>query len=154
MVPSNVDRESSAKTNADSLQGFRFDLVITTQDVGSYKPDLRNSEYMLQAVQSEFNINSAQVPQTAQSQFPDHYPARQMGLRSVWIKRPGATMGNLSENVYDWKFDTLGEMADALERDSSRGAWLMFSFLAFVFIQPSPPNQWKSATSHLEEFSP
>lgn len=42
VVLSNVDRASFAKTNAGSLEGFHFDLVITAQDVGSYKLDLRN----------------------------------------------------------------------------------------------------------------
>lgn len=40
-----------------------------------------------------------------------------MGLKSVWIVRPGATVGNLEENVFDWKFDTLGNMADALDAE-------------------------------------
>lgn len=55
--------------------------------------------------------------QTAQSQFHDHHPAKKSGVKSVWIVRPGATMGNLEENIFDWKFDTLGEMADALEKE-------------------------------------
>lgn len=116
VVLSNVDRGSFAKTNAGSLQGFPFDLVITAQDIGSYKPDLRNFEYMLNAVKSKFDVNRDQVLQTAQSQFHDHHPAKKSGIKSVWIVRPGAIMGNQKDTVYDWKFDTLGEMADALER--------------------------------------
>ncbi|RJE21457.1 dehalogenase [Aspergillus sclerotialis] len=115
VVLSNVDRESFAKTNAGSLQGFPFDLVITAQDIGSYKPDLRNFEYMLSAVKSKFNVDRNQVLQTAQSQFHDHHPAKKSGIKSVWIVRPGAIMGNVKDTVYDWRFDTLGEMADALE---------------------------------------
>lgn len=115
VVLSNVDRESFAKTNAGSLQGFPFDLVITAQDVGSYKPDLRNFEYMLSAVKSKFEVDRNQVLQTAQSQFHDHHPAKKSGIKSAWIVRPGAIMGNVKDTVYDWRFDTLGEMADALE---------------------------------------
>lgn len=117
VVLSNVDRESFSKTNAGSLEGFKFDLVITAQDVGSYKPDLRNFSYMLDAVKREFGVEREQVLQTAQSQFHDHHPAKKSGVKSVWIVRPGATMGNLEENIFDWKFDTLGEMADALEKE-------------------------------------
>ncbi|CAG7997329.1 unnamed protein product [Penicillium salamii] len=117
VVLSNVDRESFARSNAGSLEGFPFDLIITAQDVGSYKPDLRNFRYMLGAVQTEFGVDATQVLQTAQSQFHDHHPAREVGVKSVWIERPGATMGNMAENVFDWRFDTLGEMADALERE-------------------------------------
>lgn len=116
VVLSNVDRDSFARTNAGSLQGVHFDLIITAQDIGSYKPDLRNFQHMLQAVKAEFSVEPEQVLQTAQSQFHDHHPARKMGIKSVWIERPGAVMGNLPETIYDWRFDTLGEMADALEK--------------------------------------
>ncbi|KAE8362547.1 HAD-like domain-containing protein [Aspergillus caelatus] len=116
VVLSNVDRESFQKTNAGSLQGFPFDLIITAQDVGSYKPELANFEYMLKAVKEQFGVEAEQVLQTAQSQFHDHHPAKKMGLKSSWIERPGALMGNLEDTVYDWKFDTLGDMADAVER--------------------------------------
>ncbi|KAL3453180.1 HAD-like domain-containing protein [Aspergillus insuetus] len=117
VVLSNVDRQSFAKTNAGSLQGFPFDLIITAQDVGSYKPDLRNFEYMLDAVEREFGVKREEVLQTAQSQYHDHHPAKKVGIKSVWIERPGAVMGNLEENIYDWKFETLGDMADALKRE-------------------------------------
>ncbi|KAL5333538.1 HAD-like domain-containing protein [Aspergillus crustosus] len=118
VVLSNVDRQSFSKTNAGSLQGLEFDLIITAQDVGSYKPDQRNFEYMLAAVKEEFGVERGEVLQTAQSQFHDHHPAKKAGLKSVWIVRPGATMGNLQENIFDWKFDTLGEMAEAVQESS------------------------------------
>ncbi|KAJ5167199.1 uncharacterized protein N7482_005980 [Penicillium canariense] len=116
VVLSNVDRASFAQSNAGSLQGFPFDRIITAQDVGSYKPDARNFVYMKQAVQAEFGVRPEQILQTAQSQFHDHRPAQQAGIRSVWIERPGATMGNTAGPIFDWRFATLGEMADALER--------------------------------------
>ncbi|GAD96466.1 haloalkanoic acid dehalogenase [Paecilomyces variotii No. 5] len=118
VVLSNVDRDSFAKTNAGSLQNFPFDMIITAQDIGSYKPNLRNFEYMLEAVKKEFGIERDQVLQTAQSQFHDHHPAKKVGLKTAWIVRPGAIMGNLGEEIYDWKFNTLGEMADALEKET------------------------------------
>lgn len=118
VILSNVDRASFSKTNAGPLQGVPFDLIITAQDVGSYKPDLRNFEYMLREVKDKFGVDKAQVLQTAQSQFHDHHPAKKMGIRSSWIVRPGAVMGNRAEEIYDFKFDTLGEMADALEAET------------------------------------
>ncbi|KKY25664.1 putative haloalkanoic acid [Diplodia seriata] len=117
VVLSNVDRDSFSRTNAGPLQGVPFDLVVTAQDVGSYKPDLRNFEHMLREVEATFGIKKEQVLQTAQSQFHDHHPAREMGIKSSWIVRPGAIMGNRAGEVYDWKFNTLGDMADALERE-------------------------------------
>ncbi|KAF7560161.1 hypothetical protein G7046_g4002 [Stylonectria norvegica] len=94
VVLSNVDIESFAQSNAGPLGGVKFDLVITAQ---------------------EFGVKKAEVLQTAQSQFHDHRPAKKHGIKSSWICRPGAVMGQLDEVVYDWKFDTLKDMADALD---------------------------------------
>ncbi|OAP60167.1 haloacid dehalogenase, type II [Fonsecaea erecta] len=116
VVLSNVDRESFSASNAGPLGGVRFDKIITAQDVGSYKPDLRNFEYMLAAVKRDFGVEKHQVLQTAQSQFHDHHPARKMGIKSAWIQRRG-TMGNRNQEIYDWKFVTLGDMADAVEQE-------------------------------------
>ncbi|KAJ9156612.1 Haloacid dehalogenase [Pleurostoma richardsiae] len=115
VVLSNVDRQSFAATNAGPLQGVPFDLIVTAEDVGSYKPDPRNFEHMLEKVKEKFGVEKHQVLQTAQSQFHDHHPARAAGIKSSWIVRPGAVMGNRDHEVFDWKFNTLGEMADAVE---------------------------------------
>ncbi|KAK8103657.1 uncharacterized protein PG998_010690 [Apiospora kogelbergensis] len=117
VVLSNVDRDSFAATNAGPLAGTPFDLVITAQDVGAYKPDLAGFAHMLQKAEAELGVPRDQVIQTAQSQFHDHHPAKKVGLKSSWIVRPGAVMGNRGEELYDWKFDTLGAMADALESE-------------------------------------
>ncbi|KAL9626295.1 MAG: hypothetical protein Q9164_007906 [Protoblastenia rupestris] len=119
LVLSNVDRESFNATNAGPLQGIHFDAIITAQDVGTYKPHLRNFSHMLEHIESRFGIGKDKVLQTAQSQIHDHHPAFEMGIKSVWIVRPGATMGNTAEQIYDWKFDTLGDMADALEQEAA-----------------------------------
>ena len=116
VVLSNVDNESFSTSLAGPLEGFRFDKIITAQDVGSYKPDHRNFDYMLEAARSEFGVEKEQVLQTAQSQFHDHHPAKDLGIKSVWIERRG-TMGNRQEEIYDWKFVTLGDMADAVEQE-------------------------------------
>lgn len=120
VVLSNVDRNSFSATNSGPLQGFTFDAIITAQDIGSYKPSLKNFDFMLEKVKERFRVEKAQVLQTAQSQFHDHHPAKEMGIKSCWIVRPGAEMGNREEEIFDWKFDTLGEMADAVEKDSGK----------------------------------
>lgn len=117
VVLSNVDNESFKAGNAHGLEGFKFDAVYTAQDIGSYKPDLKNFEYMLSHVKNEFGIEKDQVLQTAQSQFHDHHPAKDMGMKSSWIYRPGAVMGNRNDPVYTWKFDTLADMANAVDKE-------------------------------------
>lgn len=117
VVLSNVDNESFKAGNAQGLEGFKFDAVYTAQDIGSYKPDHKNFKYMLQHVKDEFKVEKNEVLQTAQSQFHDHHPAKEMGIKSSWIYRPGAVMGNRKDPVYTWKFDTLADMADAVDKE-------------------------------------
>ncbi|KAK6218205.1 Oxysterol binding protein [Pestalotiopsis sp. IQ-011] len=117
VVLSNVDRESFAGSNSGPLQGVKFDLILTAQDIGSYKPDLRNFDHMIKEVHDRLGVSKEEILQTAQSQFHDHHPAKAKGLKSSWIVRPGAIMGNRDDVLYDWKFDTLGEMAAALESE-------------------------------------
>ncbi|KAF2686319.1 HAD-like protein [Lentithecium fluviatile CBS 122367] len=123
VVLSNVDNTSFAANNASAqgLQGFEWDLVLTAEDIGSYKPSLKNFVYMLKQAKEKFGVEKAKVLQTAQSQFHDHHPAKEMGIKSSWIYRPGAIMGNRDDPVYNWKFDTLAEMADAVEKELAEG---------------------------------
>ncbi|KAL6914280.1 hypothetical protein ACHAPO_010970 [Fusarium lateritium] len=117
VVLSNVDHGSFSRSNSGPMQGIPFDLVITAQDVGSYKPNLQNFQYLLREVKDRFGIPKEKVLQTAQSQFHDHQPAKILEIKSCWIERPGALMGNRDYPIYDWKFATLGDMADALEKE-------------------------------------
>jgi len=117
VVLSNVDNDSFQVGNANGLKGYKFDAVYTAQNIGSYKPDPRNFEYMLKHVKEEFGVEKHEVLQTAQSQYHDHHPAKDMGIKSSWIYRPGAVMGNRDDPVYNWKFDTLADMADAVEKE-------------------------------------
>jgi 2-haloalkanoic acid dehalogenase type II len=119
VVLSNVDNDSFKLGNNNGLQGFKFDAVYTAQDIGSYKPDLKNFEYMLKRVKEEFGVEKHEVLQTAQSQYHDHHPAKDMGIKSSWIYRPGAIMGNREDPVFNWNFDTLADMADAVEKEAA-----------------------------------
>ncbi|CAN6631624.1 hypothetical protein TRVA0_013S01178 [Trichomonascus vanleenenianus] len=117
VILSNVDRKSFGKTNTGPLEQFPFDLIITAQDVGTYKPNQRNFEYMLREVKEKFGVEKAQVLQTAHSQYHDHHPSRRMGIKSCWIVRPGGLMGDAEEEFFDWKFNTLGDMAVAVDAE-------------------------------------
>ncbi|KAM3498586.1 hypothetical protein MY10362_008106 [Beauveria mimosiformis] len=119
VVLSNTDREAFAATNAGPLQGVPFDLVVTAEDVGSFKPAGRNFDFMVDKVHEKLGLAKDRILQTAQSQFHDHHPAKEAGIRSCWIVRPGAIMGNRQHEIYDWKFDTLADMADAVEAEQN-----------------------------------
>jgi FMN phosphatase YigB (HAD superfamily) len=67
VVLSNVDQGSFKSSKAGPLQGFQFEKAITAQDVGAYKPDRRNFEFMLKKAKEEFGVEKHEVLQTAQS---------------------------------------------------------------------------------------
>jgi 2-haloalkanoic acid dehalogenase type II len=90
VILSNVDRRSFASTNA--RLGVRFDAVITAQDVGSYKPALRNFEILVETVR-RLGVKQGRLLHVAQSLFHDHVPARSLGLPTVWIDRRGESAG-------------------------------------------------------------
>ena len=91
VIVSNVDRASFARSN--QKLGVEFDRIITAQDVGSYKPSLRNFEYALADLERTFGTRKADILHTAQSIFHDVVPAKTMGLSTMWINRRKAVGG-------------------------------------------------------------
>jgi 2-haloalkanoic acid dehalogenase type II len=90
VILSNVDRASFAHS-AKKL-GIEFDLVVTAEDVGSYKPDLAHFHVGLERL-AAMGVPKAEILHVAQSLFHDHVPAKLMGLPSVWINRRAGRAG-------------------------------------------------------------
>ena len=111
-IISNIDDDLFAQT-AQHLQVI-FDHVVTAQQVGSYKPSLRNFEEALK----EIGLPRKKVLHAAESVYHDIIPANKLGIASVWVNRrmnkegSGATQnaaGKPDLTVPDLK--TLAEMA-------------------------------------------
>jgi 2-haloalkanoic acid dehalogenase type II len=120
-ILSNVDRASFAHS-ARKL-GQEFDLVVTAEDVGSYKPALKHFEVAL-AKLAAMGIPKNRVLHTAQSLFHDHVPAKKMGLASFWIDRragksgTGATKPPPEKVTPDWTAPSLAAMAEMHRRET------------------------------------
>ena len=116
VVLSNVDRLSFAGSN--ERLGVEFDHIFTAQDIGSYKPDIRNFQYLLASLYAD-GVGKGDLLHVAQSLFHDHVPANRMGVASAWIDRragkPGSGATVLPDPMphYDFRFTSLGELADA-----------------------------------------
>ncbi len=116
VILSNVDRESFAGSNR--RLGVEFDAVYTAQDVGSYKPDPANFQYMIDHL-ARLGYGPKDVLHTAQSLFHDHAPAKRFGLASAWIDRRhdrsgwGATMPPPDGARYDFRFPSMAAMVQA-----------------------------------------
>ena len=115
-VLSNVDNESFAHSNR-RLE-VQFDGIMTAQDIGSYKPSLRNFEYLIERLASQ-GIRKNQILHVAQSLFHDHKTANEIGLASCWINRQhdkqgsGATRRPDAMPRLDFQFNSMAELADA-----------------------------------------
>jgi len=117
VVLSNVDRTSFGFTQKILEQGCHFDIILTAQDIGSYKPNLLNFEVMLQELKEKLGIEKHQVLVTANSLSHDHGPANALGIPSSWIIREGSVIGMRGNATYVWAFGTLGDMAAAVEQE-------------------------------------
>lgn len=87
VILSNVDDDLFART-ARRLE-VPFDEVITAQQLGSYKPALRNFVAML----ARLGVEPSGLVHVAQSLYHDHVPAQRLGLATVWIDRPSVRPG-------------------------------------------------------------
>jgi len=121
VILSNVDRDSFAGSNA-RLE-VTFDAIYTAEDVGSYKPDPANFDYLLAHLEDEFGVAPDSVLHVAQSLYHDHAPAKAAGLDTVWIDRQrlsaegewGATTPIEDPPEPDHVFFSMADMARAVE---------------------------------------
>ncbi len=116
IVLTNTDNVSFAHSNA--RLDIKFDGVYTAEDIGSYKPDPRNFEFMIDML-GRLGIRKSEILHTAESMFHDHASANQFELSNCWIYRRhdkqgfGATMTPAQMPRYDFQFNSMADMADA-----------------------------------------
>ena len=121
VILSNVDRMSFRASN-ERLK-VDFDAIYCAQDIGSYKPDPRNFEYLLMRLKTDFGLDRADILHTAQSLFHDHALANQFEVASAWITRgqdrqgSGATLAPAIMPRYDFRFDDMAGMVSAHRRE-------------------------------------
>jgi len=114
-ILSNIDRASFAYSNR--RLGVEFDLIVTAEDVGSYKPTPRNFEVLLERL-AHLGVRKERLLHTAESLYHDHVPAKRFGLATAWIHRRagkgsfGATRAPDQPVKPDWQVTTLAELAE------------------------------------------
>jgi len=108
-VLSNIDDDLFAMT-APKL-GVELDLVVTAQQVGSYKPTRRNFEVLLERLP----VKKERLLHVAESLFHDVAPARELGIATVWVNRrkgKPAAATKLVSALPDLEVPTVGALAD------------------------------------------
>ena len=89
-ILSNVD-ETSITGSLKQLE-VPFDGIFTAEQIGSYKPNPRNFDFLLAQLAAR-GIQPHQVIHVAQSLYHDHGPAQAAGLKTVWIDRTSGRPG-------------------------------------------------------------
>ncbi|MDH3221138.1 MAG: HAD hydrolase-like protein [Gammaproteobacteria bacterium] len=113
----NCDRISYMGSNA-RLE-IEWDAIYTAQDIGCYKPSLRNFEYLFEHARRDLGILPQEILHVAQSLTHDMVPATQMGMTKVWINRRhgqeglGATAPPQGDYTIEWEFPGMAEFVEA-----------------------------------------
>ncbi|HEY9040456.1 MAG TPA: haloacid dehalogenase type II [Roseovarius sp.] len=116
IILSNVDNASFAFSEAKL--GAPFVASYVAEDIGSYKPDSRNFDYMLVQA-ARLGLAPGDILHTAESMFHDHGPANRHGLANCWIYRRhdkggfGATMEPGDMPSYDMMFHSMADLVAA-----------------------------------------
>ncbi|TFK72103.1 HAD-like protein [Pluteus cervinus] len=111
-----------------------FSLIMTAQDTGIYKPALGGFNKVLETIRTSETLLGGRSPigqdltleevkeqvlVVSTSIHHDIVPAGRLRVESVWIERPGtgAAAGAAEERNWTWKFETLGEFAEVIEKE-------------------------------------
>ena len=104
-ILSNTDR--ALIVESEKSIGVPIDLVITAEDVGSYKPEHGHWDRFFESttVDREHHVH------VGASLFHDVAPARELGLKVVWIDR----LGEAADPEPDRELPDLSALPDALD---------------------------------------
>jgi 2-haloacid dehalogenase len=102
---SNTDRDLIEASQRQL--GVPVDLAIVAQDVGSYKPAHGHWDRFFEATTADRDRHV----HVAASLFHDIAPARELGLKSVWINR----LGEQAEPKPDRELTDLSDLPDTLD---------------------------------------
>ena len=115
LVPlSNVDKAAGAKVLSGPLGRAKFDALYVAEDIGSYKPDHRNFNYLFEHNLASFGITQEETLHVAHGLLSDHGPAKEMGFSSAWIVRGSSKeeeSAHAGKVTYQWRWQTMEDMA-------------------------------------------
>jgi len=123
VILSNVHNDGIAASA--KKMGNPFHHIFTAEMIGSYKPAIRNFEYMLDKLNG-LGIAKDKILHTAQSLFHDHAPAQTVGLARAWINRragkqgQGATKKLPNQPSVHFEYKTLAEFAAAHKAEQKK----------------------------------
>jgi 2-haloacid dehalogenase len=121
----NCDRISYMGSNA-RLE-IEWDGIYTAQDIGCYKPNLRNFDYMFERARNDLGVLPHEILHVAQSLTHDMVPATQKGMTKVWINRRhnleglGATAPPQGDYTIEYEFNSMADFIAAHSKELADG---------------------------------
>jgi 2-haloacid dehalogenase len=119
---SNID-EASLASSSRKLD-FRFDLIVTAERVGAYKPDWPHFNAAIEEL-GALGIPRERILHVGQSLRADITPANKLGLKCAWINRGGRELGLSGEGAAEARPDltvgSLAELVSAITEDDRVG---------------------------------
>lgn len=110
---SNIDNASLASSCAK--MGIAFDIVVTAERVGAYKPSPEHFQTALADLSAQ-GIAPARILHVGQSLRADITPANRLGLTCIWINRPNRLLGLSGEGAAEARPDlTVSSLAEMIE---------------------------------------
>jgi 2-haloacid dehalogenase len=114
---SNIDN-GSLESSCRKLQ-FRFDLIVTAERVGAYKPDWPHFNTAIKELDA-LGISRDRILHVGQSLRADIAPANRLGIKCAWINRPGRELGLSGEGASEAKPDlTVSSLAELVSAVTS-----------------------------------
>jgi len=111
-VASNIDDDLFVASHAKL--GVRLDVLVTAQQVRSYKP----AEPHFAALLERLSLKPDQVLHVAESRFHDIEPAKRLGFRTAWIRRQAGASASGDPTAPalkpDFEAGSLSELCDRL----------------------------------------
>jgi len=94
-------------------------IIYTAQDIGCYKPNLRNFDFMFERARNDLGVLPHEILHVAQSLTHDMVPATQMGMTKLWINRRhdveglGATAPPQGNYTIEYEFNSMADFIAA-----------------------------------------
>jgi 2-haloacid dehalogenase len=117
-IISNIDDDLFAETRK-KLAPVEFDLVITAQQMQSYKPSHRNFEEAIR----RSGLGTEHILHAGQSLYHDIAPANALGIHNVWVNRPSIRPGSGAAKpgtaTPTYRVSTLAELSVLADKDGA-----------------------------------
>ena len=122
---SNTSKALFAGVQANALRDVKFDAVYLAEEIGSYKPDRKNFEFLVHRAERDLGVKKEQLLHVGHGVLSDQVPADEMGISHVWIERGHWNWGTVAPQEGLRSYGTLADLAADAERGLKEGKELI-----------------------------